>query len=177
MTPPDPVRKADAYAGLAHLGQWRVESLGAACGEPWISHPRAVARWLGEIHPDPALHQPWVLQVALLHTVLWRCEVDPDHFERVFGAEIAAAVRLLSPWMRARPETRKEHDTYWQRLPRAPRELRAIVAAAWLDHLEAADRWPDAYDRDALVGDVHERVLPLLHDDPWLAAMLDASAS
>lgn len=176
MSGKDPVRKADAFAGLAHLGQWRVESLGAACGEPFVSHPRAVARWLAEVHPDPALHEPWVLQVALLHCVLWRAQVDPAQLEAVFGRDVAASVRMLSPWMRAVPATRKEEDTYWKRLPRAPRELRAIVGAAWLDHLDAADRWPDAFDREALVQDVREKVLPLLHDDPWLEAMLDASA-
>jgi hypothetical protein len=171
----DLVRKADAYASLAHLGQWRVAALGPACGEPWVSHPRAVARILRELHPEATLKTPLVQQIALLHTVLWRCNVDTEQFEAVFGAEVAAAVRLLSPWLATRPETQREADTYWPRIARAPRPLRQIVGAAWLDHLEAADRWPDAFDRDALVGDAVARVMPLLEDDPYLQAVLEGA--
>ncbi len=168
-------RKADAYASLAHLGQWRVEALGPACGVGYIEHPRAVARILREMHPDPALHASLVQQIALLHRTLWRGNADPDQLELVFGREVAAGVRLLSPWLRARPATHKDEDTYWPRLPRAPRVLRAVVGAAWLDELDAAGRWPQAYDSVALRAEVQDRVLPLLHDDPWLSMMLEAS--
>lgn len=171
----DLVRKADAYASLAHLGQWRVAGLGPSCGEPWVNHPRNVARILRELHPDPTYSTTLVQQIALLHTVLWRCNVDTDQFEAVFGRDIAAAVRLLSPSLATRPETHGDGETYWKRLPRAPKILRAIVAAAWLDHLEAAERWPAAFDRDALVADVALRVVPLLDDEPFLAILLEGA--
>ncbi len=170
----DYVRKADSFAALAHMGQWRVDALGPACGTPYIEHPRNVRRWLLEAHPDPELHTSMVQQIALLHRVLWRASVDPAQLEAVFGRDVAAGVRMLSPWIRARPETRKEEDTYWPRLPRAPRVLRAVVATAWLDDLDVAERWPDAFDLDQMALDVAQRVLPLVHDDPWLAEMLAA---
>jgi hypothetical protein len=166
------LRRADSYAALAHLGQWRVDALGPRCGVPWIEHPRAVAATLAA-HPDQALRADWVLAVALLHTVLWRCAVDPDQLDAVFGREIGAAVRLLSPWLRQRAQTQAEAAAYWQRLPRAPRPLRAVVGAAWLDHLAAALRWPEAHDPAALRATVRARVLPLLADEAALGERLE----
>jgi GTP pyrophosphokinase len=76
-------RVADAYAlaESAHRGQRR------ASGEPYITHPLAVAHILREMGLDPA-----ALAAALLHDVLEDTPLTESELESQFGVEVARLV-------------------------------------------------------------------------------------
>ena len=82
---PDGVEEliADAYgvAYAAHRGQTRKS------GEPFIYHPLATAKILGDLHLDPV-----TIASALLHDVLEDTEVDKKELSGRFGDEVAEIV-------------------------------------------------------------------------------------
>ncbi|MBI5912283.1 MAG: bifunctional (p)ppGpp synthetase/guanosine-3',5'-bis(diphosphate) 3'-pyrophosphohydrolase [Betaproteobacteria bacterium] len=87
LKPPDIGRIEEAYhfSGKAHKGQYRDS------GEPYISHPLAVAGILAEWHLDPQ-----ALMAALLHDVMEDTEVSKDEISRRFGKPVAELVDGVS---------------------------------------------------------------------------------
>jgi GTP pyrophosphokinase len=87
LKPPDIERIEEAYqfSGKAHEGQYRDS------GEPYISHPLAVAGILAEWHLDPQ-----ALMAALLHDVMEDTKVSKAEISRRFGKPVAALVDGLS---------------------------------------------------------------------------------
>ncbi len=87
LKPPDIGRIEEAYhfSGNAHKGQFR-ES-----GEPYISHPLAVAGILADWHLDTQ-----ALMAALLHDVMEDTEVSKDEISRRFGKPVAELVDGVS---------------------------------------------------------------------------------
>ncbi len=79
------VIKAYEFGALAHTGQTRLS------GEPYISHPVAVARTLAEMHLDPQ-----TIIAAILHDVAEDTETTIPEIEKEFGAEVAALVDGVS---------------------------------------------------------------------------------
>ena len=75
------LRRAYAYAAQKHDGQSR------RSGEPYISHPLAVAVILTELEMDDA-----TLAAGLLHDVVEDCGVTRDQLASEFGDEIADLV-------------------------------------------------------------------------------------
>jgi GTP pyrophosphokinase len=75
------VRRAFEFAGQSHDGQVR-ES-----GEPYITHPLAVAETLAELRMDCG-----TLVAALLHDVAEDCDVPVSELETRFGVEVAKLV-------------------------------------------------------------------------------------
>lgn len=79
------VIKAYEFGALAHAGQTRLS------GEPYISHPVAVARSLAEMHLDPQ-----TIIAAILHDVVEDTETSISEIEEEFGGEVAALVDGVS---------------------------------------------------------------------------------
>jgi RelA/SpoT family (p)ppGpp synthetase len=87
LKPPDIGRIEEAYhfSGKAHKGQYRDS------GEPYISHPLAVAGILADWHLDPQ-----ALMAALLHDVMEDTEVSKDEISQRFGKPVAELVDGVS---------------------------------------------------------------------------------
>jgi GTP pyrophosphokinase len=87
LKPPDIGRIEEAYhfSGKAHKGQYRDS------GDPYISHPLAVAGILADWHLDAQ-----ALMAALLHDVMEDTEVSKDEISRRFGKPVAELVDGVS---------------------------------------------------------------------------------
>ncbi len=87
LKPPDieRIEKAYQFSGKAHEGQYRDS------GEPYISHPLAVAGILADWHLDPQ-----ALMAALLHDVMEDTKVSKAEISRHFGKPVAELVDGLS---------------------------------------------------------------------------------
>jgi GTP diphosphokinase / guanosine-3',5'-bis(diphosphate) 3'-diphosphatase len=79
------VMRAYEFAAKAHEGQQRYS------GEPYISHPVAVATILAELKLDPQ-----TLMAALLHDVIEDTGVPKNHIASLFGEEVAELVDGVS---------------------------------------------------------------------------------
>jgi len=79
------VKRAYFFAEQAHYGQVR------RSGEPYVTHPLAVARVLAEMHMD---HQS--LMAALLHDTIEDTGVTKEDIGAQFGAEVAELVDGVS---------------------------------------------------------------------------------
>ena len=77
----DLLNKAYVYAMKAHGGQTR------ASGDPYFTHPLAVAAILTELRADPAS-----VATALLHDVVEDTDIEIADIDRAFGLEIASLV-------------------------------------------------------------------------------------
>jgi guanosine-3',5'-bis(diphosphate) 3'-pyrophosphohydrolase len=77
----EPVREAFRFAVEAHGEQRRVS------GEPYVSHPLAVARTLAELGLDSI-----AIQAALLHDIPEDTDYSTDDVETRFGPEVAKLV-------------------------------------------------------------------------------------
>ncbi len=75
------VRHAYTFAYIAHQGQMRDS------GEPYITHPVAVANILLDLHMDER-----TVSAALLHDVVEDTGVTMEELESVFGTEVASLV-------------------------------------------------------------------------------------
>ena len=86
--PPDQIRtvmRAYEFGSTAHDGQKRQS------GEPYISHPVAVAQELADMHLDAQ-----AIAAAILHDVVEDTEASIKDIEAEFGAEVAALVDGVS---------------------------------------------------------------------------------
>src|SRR5919197_3233813 len=93
------VRRAHAYAADAHLGQKRVS------GDPYISHPAAVAMLVAELGMDPA-----TVSAALLHDVPEDTAKKVEDIEREFGEEIGRLVDGVTKLSRLSGQSRDQHQ-------------------------------------------------------------------
>ena len=81
----DQIRRAYLYAGEAHRDQRRLS------GEPYITHPLAVAEILAGMSLDAA-----TLEAALLHDVIEDTPAEREELVEVFGEEVASLVDGVS---------------------------------------------------------------------------------
>ncbi|MEQ8801831.1 MAG: HD domain-containing protein, partial [Haliea sp.] len=79
------VRRAYYFAEQAHFGQIR------RSGEPYVTHPLAVAGILADMHMD---HQS--LMAAMLHDVIEDTGIDKDSIGNQFGPAVAELVDGVS---------------------------------------------------------------------------------
>ena len=79
------IEKAVEFGAIAHEGQTRMT------GEPYITHPIAVAEILGEMHMD---HQ--TIQAAILHDVIEDTPTAKNDIQRKFGKGVAELVDGVS---------------------------------------------------------------------------------
>ncbi|MBA2964977.1 MULTISPECIES: RelA/SpoT family protein [Ramlibacter] len=112
------VRQAYRFADEAHLGQIR------ASGEPYITHPIAVAAQCAEWKLDAQ-----ALMAALLHDAIEDCGVTkPDLIER-FGAPVAELVDGLTKLDKLQFNTREESqaESFRKMLLAMARDVRVIL--------------------------------------------------
>jgi guanosine-3',5'-bis(diphosphate) 3'-pyrophosphohydrolase len=95
----DLLRRAYAYAAEKHEGQTR------RSGEPYITHPLAVALILTELEMDDA-----TLAAGLLHDVVEDCGVSREQLASEFGEEIADLVDGVTKLKLADFEARNEAE-------------------------------------------------------------------
>src|SRR5919204_427876 len=93
------VRRAYAYAGEAHVGQRRVS------GDPYITHPAAVAMLVAELGMDPA-----TVAAALLHDVPEDTAKTVEDIRRDFGEEIGRLVDGVTKLSRLSGQSRDQHQ-------------------------------------------------------------------
>lgn len=91
------VRAACEFAAVAHWGQYRKS------GEPYVTHPIAVARLLAEVHFDHA-----TLMAAVLHDVVEDTRHTLAEIAEGFGEEVAALVDGVTKLTQIRFASRKE---------------------------------------------------------------------
>jgi len=91
------VRRAYVYAEDAHSDQRRLS------GEPYITHPLAVAGILAEMALDAA-----TLEAALLHDVIEDTPTERAELVELFGEQVAALVDGVSKLTQIRFESRRE---------------------------------------------------------------------
>jgi GTP pyrophosphokinase len=93
------VRRAHEFANKAHKGQNR------RSGEPYISHPIAVAEILAELEMDAA-----TLAAALLHDVVEDTPVTEEELTAAFGTEIKELVDGVTKLGRLRYLSKEEQQ-------------------------------------------------------------------
>ncbi len=93
------LRKAYAFAEEAHAGQMR------RSGDPYITHPVAVAIILAELELDAT-----TLTAAFLHDVVEDTRVTDEEIVRRFGAEVAALVDGVTKLKRIKFESTEEQQ-------------------------------------------------------------------
>ena len=112
------MRKAYRFADEAHLGQIR------ASGEPYITHPIAVAAQCADWKLDAQ-----ALMAALLHDAIEDCGVTkPELIER-FGAPVAELVDGLTKLDKLQFNTREENqaESFRKMLLAMARDVRVIL--------------------------------------------------
>jgi guanosine-3',5'-bis(diphosphate) 3'-pyrophosphohydrolase len=114
----DLVRKAYRFADESHLGQMR------ASGEPYITHPIAVAAQCAEWKLDAQ-----ALMAALLHDAIEDCGVTKQALIERFGAPVAELVDGLTKLDRLQFDTREENqaESFRKMLLAMARDVRVIL--------------------------------------------------
>jgi guanosine-3',5'-bis(diphosphate) 3'-pyrophosphohydrolase len=112
------VRQAYRFADEAHLGQIR------ASGEPYITHPIAVAAQCAQWKLDAQ-----ALMAALLHDAIEDCGVTKPALIERFGAPVAELVDGLTKLDRLQFDTREENqaESFRKMLLAMARDVRVIL--------------------------------------------------
>jgi guanosine-3',5'-bis(diphosphate) 3'-pyrophosphohydrolase len=139
LKPEDVARLETAYhfSKAAHLGQFR------ASGEPYISHPLAVANILAQLHLDAQ-----ALTAALLHDVMEDTAVTKEEIAAQFGKPVAELVDGVSKLDRIEFETHEEAqaENFRKMLLAMARDVRVILIklADRLHNMRTLDAVPPA---------------------------------
>ncbi|MEM6300699.1 MAG: RelA/SpoT family protein [Pseudomonadota bacterium] len=112
------VRRAYYFAEQAHYGQQR------RSGEPYVTHPLAVAGILADMHMD---HQS--LMAAMLHDVIEDTGIDKDAIEEQFGDAVAELVDGLSKLTQIEFESleEKQAENFQKMALAMARDIRVIL--------------------------------------------------
>src|SRR5450755_2942843 len=139
LKPEDVTRLETAYhfSEAAHNGQYR------ASGDPYISHPLAVANILAQLHLDPQ-----ALTAALLHDVMEDTSVTKAEISRKFGKPVAELVDGVSKLDRIEFETNEEAqaENFRKMLLAMARDVRVMLIklADRLHNMRTLDAVPEA---------------------------------
>jgi GTP diphosphokinase / guanosine-3',5'-bis(diphosphate) 3'-diphosphatase len=114
----DRIRKAYRFADEAHLGQLR------ASGEPYITHPIAVAAQCAEWKLDAQ-----AIMAALLHDAMEDCGIGKPEIIEKFGAPVAELVDGLTKLEKLEFTTREENqaESFRKMLLAMARDVRVIL--------------------------------------------------
>ncbi|MEO1080790.1 MAG: RelA/SpoT family protein [Pseudomonadota bacterium] len=112
------VRRAYYYAEQAHYGQQR------RSGEPYVTHPLAVADILADMHMD---HQS--LMAAMLHDVIEDTGISKDAIEEQFGDAVAELVDGVSKLTQIEFDTleEKQAENFQKMALAMARDIRVIL--------------------------------------------------
>lgn len=91
------IQQAYIFARDAHDGQMR------SSGDPYITHPVAVAKILAMLHLDAQ-----TIMAALMHDVIEDCEVTKEQLSDQFGERVAALVEGVSKLTQIKFRSRQE---------------------------------------------------------------------
>jgi guanosine-3',5'-bis(diphosphate) 3'-pyrophosphohydrolase len=151
---PQLIRNAYYFAERAHEGQKRDS------GEPYITHPLAVAQILADLQLDPE-----TVVAGLLHDTLEDCAhfATPERLERFFGQTV---LKLVEGVTKLRFPYRTEPDTFaakkQEQIRRAAESLRKVLLAMAADLrvmvIKLADRMHNMRTIDALTQEKKERI-------------------
>ncbi|HUW76322.1 MAG TPA: bifunctional (p)ppGpp synthetase/guanosine-3',5'-bis(diphosphate) 3'-pyrophosphohydrolase [Gallionella sp.] len=136
------VRVAIEFSRTAHQGQMRQS------GDPYVSHPIAVARILTPLHIDAQ-----AIIAALLHDVVEDTDVTSEDVAEKFGKPVAELVEGLSKLDRIRFETREDAqaENFRKMLLAMARDVRVIL-------IKLADRLHNMRTLDSMAIDKRERI-------------------
>ena len=136
------VRVAIEFSRAAHQGQMRQS------GDPYISHPIAVARILTPLHIDAQ-----AIIAALLHDVVEDTEVTSEQVADKFGKPVAELVDGLSKLDKIQFETREDAqaENFRKMLLAMARDVRVIL-------IKLADRLHNMRTLDSMAHDKRERI-------------------
>ena len=136
------VRVAIEFSRAAHQGQMRHS------GDPYISHPIAVARILTPLHIDAQ-----AIIAALLHDVVEDTEVTTEQVAEKFGKPVAELVDGLSKLDKIQFETREDAqaENFRKMLLAMARDVRVIL-------IKLADRLHNMRTLDSMARDKRERI-------------------
>jgi GTP diphosphokinase / guanosine-3',5'-bis(diphosphate) 3'-diphosphatase len=144
LKPDDLARVESAYlfSEAAHNGQFR------ASGDPYISHPLAVANILAQLHLDSQ-----ALSAALLHDVVEDTAVTNAEINKKFGKPVADLVDGVSKLDRIEFETHEEAqaENFRKMLLAMARDVRVIL-------IKLADRLHNMRTLDAVPAAKRKRV-------------------
>ncbi len=136
------ITKAYLLSSKAHEGQHRYS------GEPYISHPIAVARMLADMHMDKES-----IIAAILHDVLEDTAIDKTTIVEQFGAEVAELVDGVSKLEQINFESRIEAqaENLRKMMLAMTRDIRVIL-------IKLADRLHNMRTLDAMPLDKRRRI-------------------
>jgi GTP pyrophosphokinase len=137
------VREAWQFAVEAHGPQRR------ASGEPYVSHPLAVARTLAELGLDPE-----AIQAALLHDIPEDTESGLSDIEERFGAEVARlvdGVTKLGKFGSSRTHEEQQAENIRKMLLAMAEDIRVVL-------IKLADRLHNMRTIGALPADKQQRI-------------------
>jgi GTP diphosphokinase / guanosine-3',5'-bis(diphosphate) 3'-diphosphatase len=144
LKPDDITQLESAYhfSESAHLGQFRDS------GEPYISHPLAVAGILAQWHLDPQ-----ALTAALLHDVMEDTAVTKHDLLKTFGKPVAELVDGVSKLDKVEFETRElaQAENFRKMLLAMARDVRVIL-------IKLADRLHNMRTLDAVPANKRRRI-------------------
>src|SRR2546421_3765553 len=138
----DKIEQAYEVARAAHSGQYRQS------GEPYITHPLAVAKILAEWHLDPQ-----ALMAALLHDVVEDTPTTKSEISKRFGKQVAELVDGVSKIERIEFETLQhaQAENFRKMLLAMARDVRVIL-------IKLADRLHNMRTLDAVPLEKQERI-------------------
>src|SRR5947199_5433929 len=136
------VREAYRFADEAHLGQFR------ASGEPYITHPIAVAGLCADWKLDAQ-----AIMAALMHDAMEDCGVTKSELIERFGAPAADLVDGLTKLDKLQFSTREESqaESFRKMLLAMARDVRVIL-------VKLADRLHNIRTMDAMTADKRTRI-------------------
>lgn len=136
------VRVAIEFSRAAHQGQMRQS------GDPYISHPIAVARILTPLHIDAQ-----AIIAALLHDVVEDTDTTTEQVAEKFGKPVAELVDGLSKLDKIQFETREDAqaENFRKMLLAMARDVRVIL-------IKLADRLHNMRTLDSMAVDKRERI-------------------
>jgi GTP diphosphokinase / guanosine-3',5'-bis(diphosphate) 3'-diphosphatase len=136
------VKEAFKVSDAAHLGQFRKS------GEPYITHPIAVAELLADWKLDAA-----AIQAALLHDVLEDSGISKQELTEKFGATVAELVDGVSKLDRLRFDSSEQQqaESFRKMLLAMARDVRVIL-------IKLADRLHNVRTLDVMVAEKRHRI-------------------
>ena len=136
------VRVAIEFSRAAHQGQMR------RSGDPYISHPIAVARVLAPLHIDAQ-----AIIAALLHDVVEDTAITTEQVAEKFGKPVAELVEALSKIDKLQFETHQDAqaENFRKMLLAMARDVRVIL-------IKLADRLHNMRTLESMAPDKRERI-------------------
>ena len=136
------VRVAIEFSRAAHQGQMR------RSGDPYISHPIAVARLLAPLHIDAQ-----AIIAALLHDVVEDTAITTEQVAEKFGKPVAELVEALSKIDKLQFETHQDAqaENFRKMLLAMARDVRVIL-------IKLADRLHNMRTLESMAPDKRERI-------------------